>query len=95
MKVMITSFRGDHNAVLEPEVSQVLFEKLTGKRTEALPADLKTKVPDTFQELEGLWRDGKLGYSAFVQHPEDGIAPVKEFNPEIEDLLFIAPQQGG
>jgi len=64
---------------------------MTGKSTAALPQDLKTKVPDTFQELEALWREGKLGYMAF----DEKDVMVKEFRPEATELLFSPKIIGG
>jgi hypothetical protein len=92
MKINVTSFRGHHEAVLEPEISEVLFNKMTGKTVEALPKDFK--IPDTFQELEGLWKDGKLGYKAFAGNNGD-LSAVKEFDPLIEEMTFLAPIAGG
>jgi hypothetical protein len=94
MKINVTSWRGHHEAVLEPEISKALFNKMTGKTVEALPAEFKTKIPDTWQELEGLWRDGKLGYMAVAGNKGD-LSLVKEFDPLAEEMTFIAPQTGG
>lgn len=96
MKIKITSFRGHHEAdIMEPEVAEALFDKLTGKTKEALPADLKTKVPDTFEELQGLWQKGKLPYVAAVKKGNAEARIVKEFDPEADDMLFLAPIIGG
>jgi hypothetical protein len=95
MKLMVTSWRGHHEAVVDdPTISKAVFEKMTGLNKAALPADMKVKIPDTFQELEGLWRDGPMGYTAVAKRV-DGMEVVKEFDPLIEDLLFLAPIVGG
>ena len=91
----ITTFRGHHEAsVMEPEVSRQIFDKLTGLSQAALPAEFKTKVPDTFQELEALWKDGPMGYLGFAQQGTE-LTLTKEFDPTVEEMVFIAPQQGG
>ena len=96
MKIMITSFRGDHNCeVAEAEVAEKLFNKLSGKTTEALPEEFKTKVPNTFQELEALWKPGKLGYTMVSKDKDENLIPVKEFDPALDNMLAIAMQQGG
>lgn len=95
MKIMVTSWRGHHEAVvMEPEVSEAIFEKMTGQTVKPLPVEYKTKIPDSFQELEGLWTKGKMGYTA-MQGQNGEMEVVKEFDPKIEDLLFIAPIIGG
>lgn len=96
MKIMITSFRGDHNCeVLDPVIAETIFNKLSGKSSEALPAEYKTKVPNTFQELENLWRPGKLGYTMVSKDKDENLIPVKAFNPELDNLLAIGMEQGG
>lgn len=95
MTIKITSHRGHHEAaVMEPEVSQAIYEKMTGKTEAPLPAEYKVKIPDNFGELEGLWKEGRLGYMAFEGKNGD-MELIKEFRPEIDVLLFIAPQQAG
>lgn len=95
MKFNITSFRGHHEAVVvENDVSQMLFDKLLGRRQEALPKEIREKIPDTFEELTGLWKEGKLGYMA-VQKVGEEMVIVKDFDPKIEELVFIAPIIGG
>jgi len=95
MIIKITSWRGHHEAVLEPEVGQVLFEKMTGKRVEAIPAEFRVRVPDTFQELESLWQNGKQAYCVVSKDTHGDLIPMKEWNPDVEELLFIAPIAGG
>lgn len=94
MKIMITSARGHHEAVLEPEVGEAIFLKLTGGSEEALPESMRAVVPDTFRELEELWQVGTVGYSPF-RKVGDEIEAVNEFDPNDEELLFVAPITGG
>lgn len=95
MVIRITSWRGDHNCVTEPEVARALYDKLTGKSNEPLPAELKTKVPETFEELAGLWTEGTLGYSAIGLDKDGEIIAVKEFDPKAAEVVFLAPITGG
>lgn len=96
MKIMVTSFRGDHNAEVEDvAVAEQLFNKLSGKMEEPLPEEVKTKIPDTFQELEGLWKKGKMGYTAFQTDGQGEVIGLKEFAPEARDVVFMAPIVGG
>jgi hypothetical protein len=92
MKIKITSHRGHHEAVLEADVSQMIFEKLTGVRTEALPCDLKTRMPQEFKELKALWTSGKTAYLAIEPSANRHI---REFDPNAEEILFLAPITGG
>ena len=63
MKIKITSSRGHHEAdVMEPEVGKALFDKLSGRSINPLPEEMKAILPENFQELQGLWKEGKLGY---------------------------------
>ena len=94
MNIRITSWRGDHQAVLENEVAEAIFDKLTGKTAKALPSEMKVKVPDNFGELEALWNDGKMGYMAVAKEGEDTVM-VKDFDPKAETLVFLAPIIGG
>ena len=91
MKLIITSKRGHHEAVLEPEVSKLLFDKMTGKMERSLDKDLKQQIPDTFEELKGLWKRGNPGYTAYDENEEI----MTEFNPEAKEVLFVAPIAGG
>ena len=96
----ITSHRGHHEAdVAEAEVSEALFNKLTGKTKEALPTEFKSKVPETFQELEGLWKEGKLGYTATTVDKgldkENNSRLVKEFDPQVKEVVFLGLLGGG
>lgn len=97
IKFRITSFRGDHNAVLEaPGVAEAIFNKLSGKTVEPLPPEIKTQVPDTFHELEALWTAGKVeGYTVISQDKDGEIIGMKDFNPAAEVVVAIAPIQGG
>jgi len=97
MLFRITSWRGDHQATIEaPEVAKAVFNKLTGKTVEALPEALKTQVPDTFQELQSLWKDGAVeGYAPIALDKNGELIGMKEFNPEAETVVFIAPIAAG
>lgn len=95
MKFKVTSFRGHHECDLAPEVGKTLFEKMTGRNRAALPEELKAAVPESFHELDGLWREGNPGYAAMALSPEKEISAVKEFDPAVEEMLFIAPVAGG
>lgn len=95
MKFRIMSNRGDHQATIEaPEVAEAIFNKLTGKTTEALPVALKTQVPDTFQELETLWTEGKGNYTVFAGKDGD-LEIVRDFQPEVETVVFMPQIAGG
>lgn len=96
MKFSITSHRGHHECdLLEVDVQEAIFNKMTGKRHEALPIEYKTKVPDTFEELAGLWKDGNLNYTAISFDKEKEPISFKVFNPEAEEVAFIAMETGG
>ena len=90
MKIIVASGRGHHECVCEPEIGKALFEKLIGRTSEALPSDLKTKVPETFQELAALWEPGKLGYMAFRNEEM-----IKQFDPAAEEVTFMPAIRGG
>jgi hypothetical protein len=60
----------------------------------ALDPALRIKVPDTFHELEALWRDGPGGYTALAGVGDD-LRLVKEFDPTVEEMTFLAPIAGG
>ncbi len=91
MKIRIGSHLGDHNCDCEEQVAEAVFNKLTGKTAEPLPQDLKTKVPDNFLELEAIWKEGKLGYTAF---DEENVI-VKKFDTTTRELLFMPVVIGG
>lgn len=97
MKLKITSWRGHHEADVEPAVAKALFDKMTGKDREPLPATVRAAVPATFGELTALWEAGHPGYSV-VAPPETADRPPKaltEFDPAAKELIFIAPITGG
>ena len=97
MKISIMSEHGHHEAVLEGqdiEVGREIFNKLTGKRLKALPPELKTKVPDTFQELAALWNDGGAVYVPVGKKGGESVK-LAEFDPSADEVLFIPPQAGG
>lgn len=90
----VTSHRGHHEAVVETEVATAVFNKMTGRQIEPLPENYKDLIPNTFQELVGLWDNKKMGYTAF--EAKDGEAElVKELHDGVQELLFIAPITGG
>lgn len=93
MKISITSSRGHHEAVADVETARCVFEKLTGKRKDPLPRTLK--IPDTFGELEALWKEGGGGYTALAKNKVGDLSLMKEFDPTVEDVAFIAPVVGG
>ena len=93
MTIKITSPRGHHEAVADADVSEALFLKMTGKSSKRLSDEIKTKLPDNFKELEGLWKPGKLSYIAVSKNDE--MIPVKEFDPAAENIVFISPVSGG
>lgn len=96
MKFMVTSHRGHHEATVEDAVvSEALFNKLAGIRTEPLPEEYKVRIPDTFQELAGLWKDEKMGYTPIGFGPNEEMMQVKEYSPDIEKVIFLAPITGG
>ena len=100
MKFRITTFRGDHEVdIAEPEVGEALFNKLTGKSNDALPDSFKLKVPDTFQELKGLWQEGRLPYVASTvdrgMDAANNARMVTEFDPKIDEVLFLGMISGG
>jgi len=94
MKVNVTSQRGHHEAVMEPEIAEAVFNKMTGRTVKALDPSFKVKIPDTFGELEALWRDGPGGYTALGGKGDD-LRLVREFDPTVEEMTFIAPIAGG
>jgi hypothetical protein len=95
MVLKVTSHRGHHEAnVAEIDVAKQIFDKMTGKTEEALDHSIKTKIPDTFQELEGLWKTGKMGYMAFTGKGDES-EMLTSFKEEVEDVVFIAPVRGG
>lgn len=96
MKVRICSFRGDHNADADVAVAEAIFNKVTGKTKAALPEALKTQIPDTFQELKSLWTEGELkGHTPFGVDKDGNMVPMKEFNPEVAEMIVLQPIQGG
>ena len=95
MKLKVTSFRGHHEAVVEPEVGRALFEKMTGRNKAPLPAEIRTAVPETFGELKALWEAGNPGYSALAVSEDKNCAPLREFDPAAQEVLFLAPVAGG
>jgi len=93
MNISITSFRGHHEAVADADTARLLFDKLTGRHPAPLPRALK--VPDTFAELEALWTDGGGGYTALSKDKVGDMRPLKEFDPAVEDVVFLFPHMGG
>jgi len=95
MKIRITSFRGDHQGVVETESGKALFEKLTGQSDAPLPDLMKLAIPETFQELESLWTPGNPGYSAISLDKDGNIIALKDFQQTAETVVFIALIIGG
>jgi hypothetical protein len=95
MLIKISSLRGHHEAEVETEVAEALFNKLSGRTKAPFPEEFKTKIPATFQELESLWEEGGGGFSLFTVNDKKEMIPVKKFNPEIKELCFLAPVAGG
>ncbi len=96
MKLLITSHRGHHECILdEPEVSQNFYEKMTGLRTEALPQEYKGFVPENFDELEKLWKTSTMGFSAIGFDENQEVIAMNKFNPEVKEMVYIAPITGG
>ena len=94
MKIKITSHRGHHECAVDATVGEALFDKLTGRRVEALPAELRPKIPENFAELEGLWRDSRMNYAAVATRGGE-LVGVREFAPQADEIVFIAPITGG
>lgn len=95
MKFMITSWRGHHGATIDDiQIQKDLFNKLTGLRKEPLPEEYKTKIPDNFQELEALWKTGKMEYDA-INVDKGEWKKIREFNSQVQELVFLAPKTGG
>ena len=92
MKIRIMCHLGDAHCEVEEAVGRAIFNKLTGKMEEALSEEIRAKVPDTFRELAALWDHGKRNY-----FPVDFTSkePVREFDPLVQDVVFIAPLRGG
>ena len=100
MVFKITSRRGHHEVdIAEPEVCEALFNKLTGKTNAPLPEEFKGKVPDTFQELQGLWRKGNLAYVATTvdkgMDAANNSRLVTKFDPQLKDVVFLDMISGG
>ena len=95
MKISIMSSCGHAEAVVEDQLGLEIFNKLTGKSNKALPVEMKTKVPDTFQELSALWNDGPSAYIAVGKKGNGEQTKLAEFDPQADEMLFIPPQAGG
>jgi hypothetical protein len=93
MKLLITSPRGHHETVAETEISAAVFDKLIGKKLEPLSVDLKSKLPETFSEV-GLYENRKLSYTAFEKVGGE-FKVTRQFNPQAEEMMFVAPIIGG
>jgi hypothetical protein len=92
MRFKIPSHRGHHECDCESDVAEMLFNKLTGARIEALPESVREKIPDTFSELSLLWESGKMGFIATDPIKEEVI---KKFDDGIEEALFFSPIGAG
>lgn len=95
MKFCVTSDKGHHEAVLEVEVAEKIFNKMTGKNNKALPLALKEKIPDTLHDLEQLWSDTPIQYTPMSLDSDGNLIDLSSFNPQAAEVLFFAPQCGG
>lgn len=95
MKIRITSHRGDHEAVVEPEVGRAIFDKMTGASEAPLDESVRERVPETFSELARLWEKGKLSYAAIRKDAQGELEAVREFDPSADEVTFLAPITGG
>ena len=95
MRLKITSWRGHHQADVETPVARSLFDKMTGRSKEALPQAVKIAVPDTFAELTALWNAGNPGYTALKVDENKNATVLNDFDPEAEEVIFLAPITGG
>ena len=97
MQIRITSHRGDHCAVLEDIDAKLIYDKLTGKIEEPLPKELKQRCPDTFEELQVLWTHGKINYMPVAKKDgkESLVARISDFDPNVQEMTFIAPIVAG
>jgi len=98
MRFNITTHRGHHEAdVMDEVVGKALFDKLSGRSVNPLPEEMKAILPENFQELQGLWKKGKLGYvPALVEEGNsDAAAVMTEWDPNAKEILLIAMQSGG
>ena len=95
MIIRIQSHRGDHNCeVADVDVAEKVFDKLTGRTSLPLSEEVRTSIPDTFQELEALFRTGTLSYMP-VQKDGGYMTLVERFSPDLREVLFVAPIRGG
>ena len=90
----IQSHLGHHECQCEQEVAIAVFERLTGKRKDPLPEEMKTQLPDTFQDLEALWKGGKQSYVAVVKKGEE-MEQVRQLEKGVVEVMFIPPIAGG
>jgi hypothetical protein len=87
----IQSHLGHHECQCEQEVATAVFERLTGNRKDPLPKEMKAKLPDTFQDLEALWKGGKQSYIAISKSMEQ----VRQLEEGVVEIMFIPPIAGG
>lgn len=95
MLIKVQSHRGDHNCLLEGEVAERMFDKLTGRIEAPLGDEVKEAIPETFQELDALFRRGRLSYLPVRKDADGETVLVDEFDPALEGITFIAPVRGG
>lgn len=95
MVLKIASRRGHHEAVIDDvSVVRAIHDKMTGRCSDPLPEEFKTKVPENFRELEGLWKSGKMGYTpAFQKSGAEEIS--RDFDAEADAVLMFPPITGG
>jgi hypothetical protein len=92
----IQSHKGHHECECEQEVATAVFERLTGKRKDPLPKEMKARLPDTFQDLEALWKGGKQSYLAVTPKGKDmDMEQIHEIDVGSGIIMFIPPIAGG
>jgi len=94
LTLKIQSHRGHHECQCEQEVATAVFDRLTGKRAAPLPDEMRTQLPDTFQDLEALWKGGKQSYVAIVKKGEE-MEKVRQLDKGVVEVMFIPPIVGG
>lgn len=91
MKIKITSVNGHEEAVMDSDVSEKVFDKLTGK-TE-VPLDPKI-LPESLKELTALFSKQQERYLAAAKIGEE-LKVVHYFDPNAEEMVFFSPIAGG
>ena len=92
----IQSHKGHHECECEHEVATAVFERLTGKRRDPLPKEMKARLPDTFQDLEALWKGGKQSYLAVTQKDKGkDMEKIHEIDVGGGGIIMFIPPIGG